>query len=598
MLGNDVIDLGDPETRPGALHPRFDARVFTQRERAALASRGASGAAALGAVGDEGSRLQVPQEARSGDALLAAAFVVCLEEGRAETVRCAGRRLRVALWEDGDSLHAIATDGADPEHDVLRALTALPAATRARTTPPRPCARSRATSRRRTCGCAPAELAILREGRVPRLRARRAAIEPRPLALPPRPLRGRRPRSGRREARDVNVFRPIHRLAIVNRGEAAMRCIRAVKALRTHERSELRVIALYTDVDRDTPFVRHADAVERARRARAERSRPISTTTGSSTRCGAPAPTPCGPAGASSPRTRASSSASPRRASASSAPRPRPCAGSATRSPPRRSLPRPAFRSRRGARAWSRTQSRPPSMPRASATRVVVKATAGRRRARHPRGRRARRISPRRSRPRGSEARAAFGDGRLFLERKVTGGRHIEVQIAADQDGVVLALGCRDCSVQRRHQKVLEEAPPPGLPARLLAELSDAAVRARAEGRLFGRRHRRVPGLGRGAFLPRDESAPAGRARRHRVADGHRSRPAPDPDRARRDARAARAARRGLRDRGARLRRGPGCGLPAGARPDRALRSRARAARAHRHRRHRRQRRAARPSIR
>ena len=45
----------------------------------------------------------------------------------------------------------------------------------------------------------------------------------------------------------MNVFRPIHRLAITNRGEAAMRCIRAVKALRTHERSELRVIALYTD---------------------------------------------------------------------------------------------------------------------------------------------------------------------------------------------------------------------------------------------------------------------------------------------------------------------------------------------------------------
>ncbi len=77
----------------------------------------------------------------------------------------------------------------------------------------------------------------------------------------------------------------------------------------------------------------------------------------------------------------------------------------------------------------------------------------------------------------GSEARAAFGDGRLFIERKVTGGRHIEVQIAADQHGVVVALGCRDCSVQRRHQKVIEEAPPPGLPARLLAELSDAAVR-------------------------------------------------------------------------------------------------------------------------
>src|SRR5262247_3977556 len=54
---------------------------------------------------------------------------------------------------------------------------------------------------------------------------------------------------------------PIRRLAIVNRGEAAMRCIRAVKALRAEEGSDLQAIALYTAADRDVPFVRHADAV-------------------------------------------------------------------------------------------------------------------------------------------------------------------------------------------------------------------------------------------------------------------------------------------------------------------------------------------------
>ena len=53
--------------------------------------------------------------------------------------------------------------------------------------------------------------------------------------------------------------RPIRRLAIVNRGEAAMRCIRAVKALRASEGSDLQAIALFTHVDRDAPFVRHAD---------------------------------------------------------------------------------------------------------------------------------------------------------------------------------------------------------------------------------------------------------------------------------------------------------------------------------------------------
>ena len=52
---------------------------------------------------------------------------------------------------------------------------------------------------------------------------------------------------------------PIRRLAIVNRGEAAMRCVRTVKSLRALEGSELSVIALYTDVDREAPFVRHAD---------------------------------------------------------------------------------------------------------------------------------------------------------------------------------------------------------------------------------------------------------------------------------------------------------------------------------------------------
>ena len=58
-------------------------------------------------------------------------------------------------------------------------------------------------------------------------------------------------------------IKPIRRLAIVNRGEAAMRCIRTVKSLRALEGSDLQVIALYTDVDRDAPFVRHADVALR-----------------------------------------------------------------------------------------------------------------------------------------------------------------------------------------------------------------------------------------------------------------------------------------------------------------------------------------------
>ncbi|MFC8825615.1 acetyl/propionyl/methylcrotonyl-CoA carboxylase subunit alpha [Streptomyces sp. NPDC057137] len=77
-----------------------------------------------------------------------------------------------------------------------------------------------------------------------------------------------------------------------------------------------------------------------------------------------------------------------------------------------------------------------------------------------------------------AEARSAFGDGEVFAEPYVERGRHIEVQILADAHGTVWALGTRDCSLQRRHQKVIEESPAPGLTAELHATLTDAAVAA------------------------------------------------------------------------------------------------------------------------
>ncbi|HEV2439136.1 MAG TPA: biotin carboxylase N-terminal domain-containing protein [bacterium] len=74
------------------------------------------------------------------------------------------------------------------------------------------------------------------------------------------------------------------------------------------------------------------------------------------------------------------------------------------------------------------------------------------------------------------EARAAFGDGRLFLERRLPDVRHVEVQIVADAGGHTVALGERECSVQRRHQKLIEEAPSPRVDARARAGLAAAAV--------------------------------------------------------------------------------------------------------------------------
>ncbi|WP_447925473.1 ATP-binding protein [Georgenia muralis] len=79
------------------------------------------------------------------------------------------------------------------------------------------------------------------------------------------------------------------------------------------------------------------------------------------------------------------------------------------------------------------------------------------------------------------EATAAFGDGALLVERYVEGGRHVEVQVLADTHGTVLHLFERDCSVQRRHQKVVEEAPAPTITAAVREELTAAAVRLARE---------------------------------------------------------------------------------------------------------------------
>ncbi len=77
-----------------------------------------------------------------------------------------------------------------------------------------------------------------------------------------------------------------------------------------------------------------------------------------------------------------------------------------------------------------------------------------------------------------SEAEASFGDASVYLEKYIERPRHVEVQIMADEHGKTVALGERECSLQRRHQKVLEESPSPAVSADMRSSMCEAAVRA------------------------------------------------------------------------------------------------------------------------
>ncbi|MGE4650949.1 MAG: biotin carboxylase N-terminal domain-containing protein, partial [Myxococcota bacterium] len=255
-----------------------------------------------------------------------------------------------------------------------------------------------------------------------------------------------------------------------------MRCIRAVKALRAAEGSSMRCVALYTDVDRDAPFVRHADAAVRLE---------VSSGTAVSAyldhegllaalvHSGADAVWPGWGFVAEDPvfvdRVEA--------------------AGLRFLGPPAEVMravgdkigsKHAAERSDVPVIPWNGGALANLEEARDAAQKVgyplILKASAG------GGGRGIRQVMDADAlesafESASNEARSAFGDDRLFLEQLFSGGRHVEVQIAADTLGNAIALGCRDCSVQRRHQKVLEEAPPPGLSADLLAELEACSVR-------------------------------------------------------------------------------------------------------------------------
>ncbi|MFB0977117.1 MAG: carboxyl transferase domain-containing protein [Myxococcota bacterium] len=267
----------------------------------------------------------------------------------------------------------------------------------------------------------------------------------------------------------------IRRLAIVNRGEAAMRCIRAVKSLRAHERSDMKVIALYTTPDQDAPFVRQADhafalsdgagavaayldhdgLIAALKSVEADAVWPgwgfVAESPAFVDRLAEAGITFLGPS-AEAMRSLGDKITSKLAAEEAGVPVSAWNGG--------------VLKDEQDALKHAKQIGYP----------IAIKATAGG-------GGRGIRMVDREEdleeafRSAASEAKNAFGDDRLFCEERVINGRHIEVQIAADLHGNVLAVGSRDCSVQRRHQKVLEEAPPPGISAELKRDIEQAAVR-------------------------------------------------------------------------------------------------------------------------
>ncbi len=266
----------------------------------------------------------------------------------------------------------------------------------------------------------------------------------------------------------------IERLAIVNRGEAAVRCLRTAKSLREREGGGLEVIVLFTTPDRNTPFVRQADRailmpsprgavaayldhdgiIAALKESRADAVWPgwgfVAEDPVFVDRLAAEGILFLGPS-ADAMRSLGDKIQSKLFAETAGVPVSQWSGG--------------ALADEHEALAHAQRIGFP----------VVLKATAGGggrgiRIVEHPEA-----LSEA-FRSATAEATAAFGNGSLFVEAMVQGGRHIEVQVAADKHGHARAFGCRDCSVQRRHQKVVEEAPPPGLSDAQLERLESAAT--------------------------------------------------------------------------------------------------------------------------
>ena len=315
---------------------------------------------------------------------------------------------------------------------------------------------------------------------------------------------------------DTRMF---SKILIANRGEIACRVIK------TARRMGIATVAVYSEADANARHVRLADEAVLHRPGR-RRASPTCGATRSSTPPGRPARRRSIRATASCPRTTDFAEA---------------CARGRHRlhRPAGLGDPRHGLQVRRqgadgqgrraaDARLSRRRPGRRLSCERRRATSaipVLIKASRRRRRQGHAPRRQARRTSPPRWPRASARRRNAFGDEHVLIEKYVLRPRHIEIQVFGDTHGNCVHLFERDCSVQRRHQKVLEEAPAPGMTRRAPRRDGRGRGRGGQGGRLCRRRHGRVHRRHQDGtlLLHGDEHAAAGRASGDR--DDHRARP-------------------------------------------------------------------------
>ena len=264
------------------------------------------------------------------------------------------------------------------------------------------------------------------------------------------------------------------KILIANRGEIALRVLRACKEL------GIPTVAVHSTADADAMHVRFADESVCIGPPRARRTA-ISTSRRSSRPARSPAPTRCIPATAFCPRTRALPKSSPTTASQFIGPKAehirthgRQDRGQAHRQAPRHSG---ACRARRAASA--------PTTRRAKIAGdigfpVLIKAAAGGGGRGMKVARTADELSTALSTAR-AEAKAAFGDDAVYIEKYLEKPRHIEIQVLGDGKGNAIHLGERDCSLQRRHQKVWEEGPSPALNAEARDAIGETVAKAMRE---------------------------------------------------------------------------------------------------------------------